>query len=163
MKNPLHKKRIAKNINTLRFNYKKLKSYLFFREILNYFFIRKSIRKERKSETWLKFKLNADWIGRIYVVLNLRKEDVGEEDLVKRAKIFEMMSPINLYIKKLDLHEIVFPSILKKSEQSYLIIYTPIFNYFSIIRLTKYLIFICALIWMYINTSQIISFITNLL
>lgn len=120
--------------------------YLYFREILNYFYIRKIIKKEKNTETWNVLNLRSDWIGRIYTVINLRKEDLGEQDEVKRFRLGEMMKPINSYLRSLYLHEIIYPAIEQLSEQSYLIVYSPLFNKFTLLRTIKYIIVITVII-----------------
>ncbi len=120
--------------------------YLYFREILNYFYIRKIIKKEKNTETWNVLNLRSDWVGRIYTVINLRKEDLGEQDEVKRFRLGEMMKPINSYLRSLYLHEIIYPAIEQLSEQSYLIVYSPLFNKFTLLRTIKYIIVITVII-----------------
>jgi len=120
---------------------------LYWREILYYFYIRRTIKKEKKKgDIWNTLRLRADWVGRIYTVINLRKEDVGEEDLVKRAKIADKIKPINDYLVSLDMTEIVFPAIQQLSDQSFLIVYSPIFRKFTWIRTIWYLIVLGAII-----------------
>lgn len=120
--------------------------YLYFREILNYFYIRKIIKKEKNTETWNVLNLRSDWVGRIYTVINLRKEDLGEQDEVKRFRLGETMKPINSYLRSLYLHEIIYPAIEQLSEQSYLIVYSPLFNKFTLLRTIKYIIVITVII-----------------
>lgn len=124
---------------------KETRFYLAAREVLNYFFIKRVARKTKKTSTWQSFGLRVDWVGRIYTVLNLRKDDVGDDDLVKKTKLLEMMSPINKYLKSLDLHEIMFPAIEQKSDRSYLIVYSPLFNHFTILYFFRILLILSAI------------------
>jgi hypothetical protein len=103
------------------------------REISNYFFLRKVLKRESGTmnldSPWVRFGLRKNWYGRIYTVISLREEDMGEEPLVRNWKAMEMMRPINDYLTSLDLQEIVFPSIEQIPEtRSYLVVYSPIFN-----------------------------------
>ena len=69
------------------------------REIANYLYLRKTLSKEIKNATadssWNKFKLRMNWYGRVYTVVSLREQDMGEEELVQNWKAMEMMRPIN--------------------------------------------------------------------
>jgi hypothetical protein len=49
-------------------------------DIKNYFFIRKTIKKNIGTIEWEKFKLRVDWIGRIYTVVNLPPEVIYSPD-----------------------------------------------------------------------------------
>lgn len=103
---------------------------LIVREINNYFFLRQVLRKEEKtSELWKKFNLRRNWYNRIYTVISIREEDMGEEVIVQNWKAMEMMRPINEYLTNLGLQELIFPSIEAiPDSRSYLIVYSPLFR-----------------------------------
>ena len=109
---------------------KKLK--LIFFEIRNYIFLLKTIKTETtnsNSINWKKFKLRHTLFGRIYTVISLREQDMGDEPVVQKMKAMEMMRPINEYLTELGLQEIIYPSIEQIPEsRSYLIVYSPIFD-----------------------------------
>jgi len=93
------------------------------REVRNWFFIRKTIRTSKKVEEWDKFNLRSGYVGQIYTVVNLRKEDMGEEQMVQRMKIIQQIEPLNTYLESLGLSEIIYPEIVKLEEsRSWLII-----------------------------------------
>jgi len=125
--------------------------YLYWREVLNYIFIKRTINKQKKlNSPWYSLNLRADWVGRIYTVVNLRKEDLGEEEMIQRVRIGDMIKPINTYLRSLDLHEIIYPAIEKISEQSYLVVYSPLLEKLTFWRTMKYLLVLgmtIALIW----------------
>lgn len=104
-------------------------------DIKNYFYIKKIIKQNLKTVEWEKYKLRADWIGRIYTVINLPPEvlyspDAPEE--IRPAYILEESKPINEYLTKLNLHEIVFPEIRPiEGSISYLVVYSPYFQRLS--------------------------------
>ena len=111
---------------------KKLK--LIYREIANYIFLQKTLQKEitNPNSLWNKYRLRKNWYGRIYTVISLREEDMGEEEVVRNWRAMESMRPINEYLTSLDLQEIVFPSIEQIPEsRSYLVVYSPIFRYLT--------------------------------
>lgn len=107
---------------------------LVFREISNYFFIHRTLRNEiyKLSSPWYEFRLRRNWYGRIYTVISLREEDMGEEEIVRNWKAMEMMRPINDYLSSLGLQELIFPSIEAiPGTRSYLVVYSPIFVFFT--------------------------------
>jgi hypothetical protein len=123
-------------------------------ELKNWFYIKSTIKKEKKNpdSEWHKLKLRNNWFGRIYTVVSLREEDTGEETMVQNYRAMEKMRPINDYLASLDFTEIVFPSIEKISEsRSYLIIYSPIFKNLTIgkIILASGLLLISIVLVMY--------------
>lgn len=133
-----------------------------FREIRNWFFIRKQIKRERKSEPWTKYNLDYGWINQIYAVVNLRKEDMGEEEMVQRMKILQKIEPINRYLDSLDLSEIIYPEIVRiKDSRSWLVIYWPIFDYFSVWRTIFWIVGLSVSIY-FINKYSLITEIINL-
>lgn len=102
-----------------------------YRELQNYVFLQRVLRKEISDPTseWQNFKLRKNWYGRIYTVVSLRDEDMGEEEPVRNWKAMEMMKPVNAYLTKLDLQEIIFPSIEQiPDSRSYLVVYSPLFK-----------------------------------
>ena len=104
---------------------------LIFRELRNYRFLLKTISKQKRDVTsgWSKSNLRTDWFGRMYTVVSLREEDMGEEEVVRNFKAMQLMKPINEYLASLDLTEIIFPSIeVIPNSQSYLIVYSPLFK-----------------------------------
>ena len=125
---------------------------LIIREIRNFFYLQKIIRREsldKSPETkWNSLKLRKNWYGRIYTVVSLREQDMGEEEIVQRWKAMEMMRPINDYLFSLDLHEIIFPSIEQiPNTRSFLIVYSPIMNNFSWAWILSRLVLISATVY----------------
>lgn len=126
---------------------KKLK--LIYRELSNYLFLRRVLSREilNPSSKWYDFKLRKNWFGRIYTVVSLREEDMGEEEIVRNWKAMEMMRPINEYLSSLGLQEIIFPSIeVIPDTRSYLVVYSPIFNYLTMSWIIKRSILVLLLI-----------------
>ena len=102
---------------------------LIFREIKNYFFLKSVIRKESKNpeSLWNTYNLRTNWYGRIYTVISLRDEEMGEEEMVRNWMAMERMKPVNDYLTGLGIQEIIFPSIEKIPEsRSYLVVYSPL-------------------------------------
>lgn len=104
-----------------------------FKEISNFLFIQSVIEKNVDTEEWKSFSLRHDLANRIYTVISLREEDMGEMEDMKKLKVLDRMRPINEYITSLGLQEIVMPSIEEIPDtRSYLVVYVPIFNRLSI-------------------------------
>lgn len=106
------------------------------KDIGNYFFVRRTIKKNIDSIEWNRFKLRVDWIGRIYTVINLPPEVIYSPDTpeeIRPAYVIEETRPLNEYLTKLGLQEVIIPELtpIPKSV-SYLITYTPSFQRLSL-------------------------------
>lgn len=122
------------------------------RDIRNYFFLRKIIKREMiNSPLWSKNNLRVDWIGRIYTVVNLPPEVTMSPDLPRElwpAYLVDQSKGLNEYLTSLNLHEIIIPEYKEIPEStSYLLIYYPYFR-----NLTKWWVISRTIFW----TSAII-------
>lgn len=104
---------------------------LIFHELKNYFFLLRVLNREsRKTGTdslWVRYNLRKNRFGRVYTVISLREEEMGEEEMVRNWMAMERMRPINEYLTELGLHEIIFPSIEPiPDSRSYLVVYSPL-------------------------------------
>lgn len=138
---------------------------LIFREIRNYFFVQKAIRKASKTKQWEDLKLRYTLTGRIYTVRSVTQEDMGEEVSVRRYKAMQMMYPINDYISSLGLQEVVTAGIENITDEegietrSFLIQYIPLFNNLTVIWIVSRLALIIAGIVALCYSKQIIELI----
>lgn len=112
--------------------FKVIKEIKLYREYL------REVRKESlDSPEWSRLKLRKDWIGRIYTVFNLPPEVTRSPDFPKYARpgfVFDQIKPINDYLTKLRLQELISPSITPiegTDEESFLIIYSFVFRQIS--------------------------------
>jgi hypothetical protein len=121
-------------------------------DINNYFFLRKTIKTNMTSIEWERFKLRVDWIGRIYTVINLPPEVVHSPDApeeIRPAYILEESRPLNEYLTKLNLQEILIPEIEAIPESiSYLLLYRPYFQKLSWRWVFTRLAGLVVLIWL---------------
>ena len=121
-------------------------------DIRNYFFIKRTIKKNKGSIEWEKFKLRVDWVGRIYTVVNLPPEVIYSPDSpeeIRPAYILEESRPLNEYLTKLNLQEVIMPKISPIPDSvSYLIVYSPYFQRFSIRWIIYRLILILIISWL---------------
>jgi len=155
-------KRKPKQRSTLRKKWRVSTIRLYFREILNYFYIGRMIKRERGTETWNRFRFRADWVNRIYTVINLQEQYIGEEDSSKYLRVIEEVKPMNEYINSLDMAEIVYPVIQKVDDWAYLIAYVPLFNKFTILRTLWYLVLFTGLIFAIIYGIKYFPYLINL-
>jgi hypothetical protein len=120
-------------------------------DISNYFFLRKTIRQNREGIEWNKYKLRVDWLNRIYTVVNLPPEVIYSPDSpeeIRPAYVLEESRPINEYLTRLNLQEILIPEIKPiPNSISYLIIYSPAFQKLSIKWLLWRIFLILVIIW----------------
>lgn len=105
-------------------------------DIGNYRFLRKTIKKNKGSVEWEKYKLRVDWIGRIYTVVNLPPEVIYSPDTpeqIRPAYVLEETRPLNEYLTRLNLQEIIMPELTPiENSISYLVVYRPYFQRLSI-------------------------------
>lgn len=135
-------------------------------DIINYFtYLRVVINAARTDEHWKFLNLKLDWLGRAWFVLNIRLEDTGDPEIVKEAKVVQRLKDYHSYFEStLELAEIVTVSVEKKTEQSYLIVYYPLFKPFFIWRVFKFFAItgIGVFIFLYFNLwDAIVKFIIN--
>lgn len=114
-------------------------------DIKNYLQLLYIIRKHKNSEEWKSLNLRSDWIGRIYTVISLRKEDFGDTEVVRRLKINKQLAmPIFVYLtEKLNLVELLNTRLeYIKGSYSYLLYFVPSFTRLSLWYIIKFTIFI---------------------
>lgn len=99
-------------------------------EISNWFYVKNIISKHSTTMDWQKHNLRADWVGRIYTVLNPQSpSDDGDTMEVLRLKYAERLKPINLYLDSIGLSESITPAYEQvRNTASFLIVYSPIFR-----------------------------------
>lgn len=121
-------------------------------DINNYLYLRRIIKKNRSTIEWEKFNLRVDWIGRIYTVINLPPEVVYSPDTpeeIRPAYVLEESKPLNEYLTRLNLQEIILPSINPiPGSLSYLLTYTPYFQRLSIRWIIYRILLLLILIWL---------------
>jgi hypothetical protein len=132
--------------------FKVLKEIKLFREYISV------IRKESlDSPEWSKLKLRKDWLGRIYTVINLPPEVTQSPDFPRYARpsfVFDQIRPINDYLTKLSLQELIAPlinPIKGTDEESFLVIYTFVFRNITLLWILRFLI---ELVGIYLTVSN---------
>ncbi len=129
------------------------KLFRILKEISNYFFLRRQIRRNKDTEDWkkLKYDLRVNLTGVIYTVINLPPEVLSGEEVYWRHYIIEETKPINDYLATLNLSEIIrleIKRIDKKNSFAYLVRYKPLFKDLSFWWLLKWKILIWITTWL---------------
>ncbi len=129
-----------------------MKLFRIFKEINNYFFLRKVIKKNRNSEEWLKHNLRVGYFNIIYSVINLPPEVYESEEQYFKVYVLEELRPINEYLESLNLQEIVSVYMEDKCDAkngifAYGIKYIPLFKDFTLWWVIKWITLITASVW----------------
>lgn len=104
-------------------------------QIINYWynFVKESILiyRYRKASLSVEKQLEADglrvdYLGRIYTIINLPDEVLGQQELLQQSYVLSKLSPITEILLKYGLADSSFPEIVKiEGSASYLIILFP--------------------------------------
>lgn len=113
-----------------------MRIFRIYKELKNYFFLKKIIRLNNNTADWNKHKLYKGWFGVIYTVVNLPPEVIESEEQYYRVYVIEQMIPINEYFTSLNIHEIVSPRVKdlidrEKGVYAYGIKFEPLFRDFT--------------------------------
>jgi hypothetical protein len=84
-----------------------MKVFRILKEINNYFFIKKTIRKNKDTDAWKKHNLREGYFGIIYSLINLPPEVFESEEQYYQLYVIEQLKPINEYLASLNLQEVV--------------------------------------------------------
>jgi hypothetical protein len=115
------------------------------------------------SPEWNKLKLRRDWFGRIYTVVNLPPEVTQSRDFPIEARpawVFEEIRPVNEYLTRLNLQEIIAPLLRPLPEangDSFLVIYYFVFREFSWMWILRFLLEIFVFSYVYFNWSYLLG------
>ena len=108
-----------------------------------------------------------NWFGRIYTVFNLPPEVTKSPDFPKYARpafVFDQIKPINDYLTKLNLQELIAPSlnpIEGTDEESFLVVYSFVFRQISLLWIFRLIIEISILAFAFANLDWLISFLPH--
>lgn len=126
-------RRSARRNNSSRRYIISMRLFRIFKEIENYMFLLRTIRANRGTVEWEKFKLRTNWFGSIGTVINLPPDVFQGESMYYKIYVIEETKPINRYLESLNLQEIVTlraKSLVKpeNGEYAYLVTYEPLFR-----------------------------------
>lgn len=113
-----------------------MKLFRIIKEINNYFFIKRTIRKNQETEEWKKHNLKVGYFNVIYTVINLPPDVFESEEQYYQMYVIEQLKPINEYLASLNLQEVITLSMDNKCDPAngiyaFGIKYTPLFRDFS--------------------------------
>jgi hypothetical protein len=80
-----------------------------FRDISNYFFIRRKIAEVEGTEDFKRLKLNKAWLGVTYAVVNLPPEVVAAPPQTWEIYMMDKIVEYDVYFQSIGLTEIVIP------------------------------------------------------
>lgn len=123
-----------------------------FKEINNYFFIKKTIRKNKNSDAWKKHNLQVGYFGIIYTVINLPPEVYESEPQYYQLYVIEQLKPINEYLASLNMQEVVTLKIDDKCNKdagvfAFGVKYIPLFRDFSLGWMIRWAVILLLLWW----------------
>lgn len=102
--------------------------YNFFKELIYIYKYRKaalSVKKELEEAG-----LRVDNLGRIYTVINLAPEVIGQPELMEQSYVLQQLSPLTQILMKYGMADSSFPDLRKiEGSDSYLIILYPEIDY----------------------------------
>lgn len=101
-----------------------------YKEIDNYFYLKKIVKQQENSPEWKIFNLRRDWVYRVYTVVNFDQEFVDQVQGVEIMQaILEKIDPINVYLQRLNFGEILAPVVTHiEGTTSWLVVYHPLFK-----------------------------------
>jgi len=107
----------------------KIKIFQACRDISNWFFIRRTVKRHRGTPAWTMHNLTHDWFYRIGAVVNMRQEDFGEQEEIHLVRTMSFLNPIFEYISEtLELGEILYPDKKRiEGAYSYLVTFHQVF------------------------------------
>lgn len=132
----------------------------FWKDIFSWISYRKLLLKISEQEEWSMLKLRYDWVNRIYTVINMTKNDIGEEKYVVRVKLIERLTRHNEFLEKQGISDMISLDIEEiPGTVSFLAIWPPIaFNRLNIINLLVNILLICGLVWATFNYKELINY-----
>jgi hypothetical protein len=124
------------------------------KEFFLYLKYRKIVKSESASDVfWTRKGLRYDWLCRIYTVVNLPPQVTMSKDLpmeVRPGFVFDYIKPINEYLRKVGLEEMVTVSIdpiETTNNESYLVVYYFMFKRLSWMWVFFYLSILVGSFW----------------
>lgn len=115
------------------------------------------------SEAWITFKfyrnvkkikdqidkkgIRVDWIGRMYTVIDLGPEVIGQPEIVQQSYVFQKLNPINLILMEYGLSDYSYPEISKiDGAEQYLVVLYPENDHFNFISFLRNFLFLALII-----------------
>lgn len=133
------------------------------KELVIYYKYRNAVYDESiNSPIWTRLRLRKDWLRRIYTVVNLPPEITMSREFpadARPAYVFEELKPVNDYLTKLNLQEVLTPvlkPIPETNGDSYLVVYYFFFRYLSWIWIFRFLIEVSLIVVLLVRNFELI-------
>lgn len=135
-----------------------MKLFRILKEVNNYYFIKKTIKKNKDTDLWNKHNLRIGYFGIIYTVVNLPPEVFESEEQYYQMYVIEQLKPINEYLATLNLQEVITPIMENQVNKeagiyAFGIKYIPFFRDLSIGWILKWLTIIGLSSWAILKFS----------
>ncbi len=129
-----------------------MKLFRILKEISNYFFIKKTIKKNKNTEDWKTKNLRVGYFGIMYTVINLPPEVYESEKQYYQLYVIEQLKPINEYLAALNLQEVVTVKIDDQCNPeagvyAFGVKYIPLFRELSLSWVIKWTVIFLLLWW----------------
>lgn len=103
------------------------------KEIKNYIYFIFKVKKLSKTREWAKHKLDYGWFFQIGTVINMNKEDFGEQEEVLMTRCMARAEYVFQYITNNNLGDIVIPQVKRYEEHyAFKLTFYPLFNYLTV-------------------------------
>ena len=108
----------------------------------------KFYRNVKKIEDQIDKKgIRVDWIGRMYTVIDLGPEVIGQPEIVQQSYVFQKLNPINLILMEYGLSDYSYPEISKiDGTEQYLVVLYPENDHFNFISFLRNFLFLALVI-----------------
>ena len=135
--------------------------YKIWRDIINYIFLLRQIKKESKTKAWQRFNLKIGYIGQVWCVINLKGQDMGETVEIQQAYVMERLKPIMEYLttirdnKNMGIEELLYAPTVGKIDGTYgwLVIFWPRWHYITRRLILKWVIALTSLFLIFNYTN----------
>jgi len=123
-----------------------------FKEINNYIYVGKQLRKMKKKAEWKKLKLHKAYFNVMYTVINLPPEVYESEEQYWQVYVIEILKPTNDWLASWNLQDVVSLRVKNKVDKDkgyyfYLVKYVPMFTDLSIGWMIKWGLISCITWW----------------
>ena len=116
----------------------------FFREAWITFKFYRNVKKI--EEQIYKKGIRVDWIGRMYTVIDLGPEVIGQPEIVEQSYVFQKLNPVNLILMEYGLSDYSYPEISKiNGTEQYLVVLYPENDHFNFISFLRNFLFLAIL------------------
>lgn len=132
-----------------------MKIFKAIKDLRNYRYIIKTVKKLETTEEWKTFKLRHDWFYRIYTVINIEPEAYEiKDERVEQTLFLDQFRKISELLMMNNLGEIMVPGYEKIPDSiSYLLVYDPSFQVLSFKYIFSRFLFFLIFLFLIVNIN----------